>query len=1214
MALPEPPLPAPPKGGRHRYPGVRSFEEHDKTSFRGRSAATEELLLRVLSVRLLLQFAPSGVGKTSLLNAGLFPRLRPHDYFPFIVRLNLASETLTQSVRRAMLDAAKSCGLRDPVIPENEPDLWLLLAGTQLWSDDLQLLTPVLVFDQFEEVFTLRDEAFRKTFGDDIGDLAAGQRRKTGADATADGNVAAPPLKIIISLREEYLGKLEEFSTSVPSLFHERLRLPPLSAAEAREAIVEPARLPGTDWATPAFGYTPACLDFLIDFVDGLAATVRLIEPLTLQLVCQQAENLVSQRTLAAGVPTLLSESDFGGQAGLERLVRNYYLQELGKLADASTRRRARQMFEEGLLDPAGKRLMLEQGEIERMYRLDTKALRSLVASSLLRREPRNESVFYEISHDRLTDTIAKNRKLRVPRWIKATAAATLCVIFALAFLAGWAYQERQTAITARQQAEDALKLLLSENLVSRLREAGLTDALNDVLAKVQITSFGPAYALTLRHEGDLLRERATLPAARTKYEEALRVVDSLLARSEGADPELRSERARLLQRLASLQADTGEVSAAADSYATAMAEWAAVLAGDSSSPFDRLDAAEARIEQGGLRERMGRWEDAEAEYVEALKLASDVWNAASEDVQRGLADVRFEFGRAVQVYANAAQAMANLWADEPKARSALALAREALRLRPGSAQARQQYGHANVILARHLSGRGEVATTWSDEARRQFDEMAEIDPESRRLQGIRATHQIKLVEGLAICIEEQDCKKKPAPGELQQGLTTVVAAIGHLRWLAGQDPVNREWQGQVVSGLITQAKLLIASGQAPQARQVVDMALASARDNRVDKNDVEATSAIVDLLRAKATLFDSQGNAAAALSMLEEATAAMKDLPESVPKVSHYYGLLIASQKASLLAKLKRQSEVQQANAAIDELLRKLGDPWGEKSRRASALNAEGWRLREEAQRLEGAAHVDKAREALVKLKAAVLEDPFEPNYWSNLTRAHTGIAEAFSVRVAGLPAPAAAASAAAGEEAAATIALKNEWQAALGSAVASAWMARVLSPEQADTNARGDLYGARLALTMFLRDQSSGQNLLPLLEHALSDAKEMARQRPGDAYALFLLADANAALGSLRWEAHSEGWEESLRTALAFGEQTAEREPRNGDHRVWLSGWRKYLADLLKERKREEEARASYRQALADCRAGLQLIKKYRPASSTPGCLEDLKSAGYQ
>jgi len=101
---------------RQRYPGVRSFQEPDRIRFFGRSKATEELLLRVLSVPLLLQFAPSGAGKTSLLNAGLFPKLRPHGYLPANIRLNRSEETVVQAVTRSLRDAAQRAGLEDPVI------------------------------------------------------------------------------------------------------------------------------------------------------------------------------------------------------------------------------------------------------------------------------------------------------------------------------------------------------------------------------------------------------------------------------------------------------------------------------------------------------------------------------------------------------------------------------------------------------------------------------------------------------------------------------------------------------------------------------------------------------------------------------------------------------------------------------------------------------------------------------------------------------------------------------------------------------------------------------------------------------------------------------------------------------------------------------------------------------------------------------------------
>ena len=396
----------------HRYPGVRSFQEPDSLKFFGRRRATEELLLRVLSVRLLLQFAPSGAGKTSLLNAGLFPRLRPHGYFPVMIRLNRAEESLMESTIRSLNAAAESLRLNDPEIPRHAEDLWTLFSRVRLWTPDLQLLAPVLVFDQFEEIFTLRDDAFRRNFASEIGELSRG--RRVGADAPEG---PPPDVKIIISLREEYLGALEEMTVAIPELFRERLRLMPLTAEEGREAIVEPARLDG-EWQSPPFAFEPACVDSLIDFIDGVSERVHIIEPLTLQLVCQRAEEIVAARSNEVAPPRLTLE-DFGGADGLERLVHSYYKTQLEKLPDRATRKRAAAMFERGLLDSTGKRLMLQQDEIAREYGLNDAVLAQLVESRLLRREPRHESIFYEISHDRLTDVIATHRSARLPGWAR---------------------------------------------------------------------------------------------------------------------------------------------------------------------------------------------------------------------------------------------------------------------------------------------------------------------------------------------------------------------------------------------------------------------------------------------------------------------------------------------------------------------------------------------------------------------------------------------------------------------------------------------------------------------------------------------------------------------------------------------------------------------------------------------------------------------------
>jgi hypothetical protein len=158
---------------RSRYPGTQPFTEslEDQVRFFGRDREGEQLYLRVLSVPLLLQFAKSGLGKTSLLQASLFPRLRKRPFLPVMVRLNGRKESLVDAVARSFNEACKAEGLEVPQIQKD--GLWELLSTALVWRDDL-LLTPVLVFDQFEEVFTLRDMSFRDELAHEVAALSTG--------------------------------------------------------------------------------------------------------------------------------------------------------------------------------------------------------------------------------------------------------------------------------------------------------------------------------------------------------------------------------------------------------------------------------------------------------------------------------------------------------------------------------------------------------------------------------------------------------------------------------------------------------------------------------------------------------------------------------------------------------------------------------------------------------------------------------------------------------------------------------------------------------------------------------------------------------------------------------------------------------------------------------------------------------------------------------
>jgi hypothetical protein len=407
---------------RSRYPGTRPFSDSpdDQARFFGREAEGEQLYLRVLSVSLLLQFASSGLGKTSLLLASLFPRLRRKPYLPVMVRLAAPKERLVDAVARSFEQACRAENLEFPEVRKD--GLWELLSTTLVWRRNL-LLTPVLVFDQFEEVFTLRDMAFRDELAKELGALTVGvpPERLRSEQPSAPAQLKVPPdVKIIISLREDYLGALEEFSSAIPNLFLERLRLEPLSKVAAREAIVKAAKLVAKQgeesfWAPP-FELDESVLELMLQYLQGESGV---IEPFTLQLLCRHAEAIAQSKARTSEGWVHLSLPDFNGGKDFEQVLKNFYQDALAKVEEKlgkSERSNAEELCEHGLLDREGRRLILEEGQIHDVFGVDAETLSILGQERVIRRELRLESTFYEISHDRIAESIYQYRRNRLPR------------------------------------------------------------------------------------------------------------------------------------------------------------------------------------------------------------------------------------------------------------------------------------------------------------------------------------------------------------------------------------------------------------------------------------------------------------------------------------------------------------------------------------------------------------------------------------------------------------------------------------------------------------------------------------------------------------------------------------------------------------------------------------------------------------------------------
>src|SRR5262245_45973882 len=87
------------------WPGLEPFTEAASEYFRGRSNEVAELLERVRANTLTVLLGRSGLGKTSLLQAGLFPRLRRDGFLPVYVRLEYTARApaLGAQVKAAMV-------------------------------------------------------------------------------------------------------------------------------------------------------------------------------------------------------------------------------------------------------------------------------------------------------------------------------------------------------------------------------------------------------------------------------------------------------------------------------------------------------------------------------------------------------------------------------------------------------------------------------------------------------------------------------------------------------------------------------------------------------------------------------------------------------------------------------------------------------------------------------------------------------------------------------------------------------------------------------------------------------------------------------------------------------------------------------------------------------------------------------------------------------
>ena len=480
----------PPLDAQNPWPGLAAFTEGDHDFFRGREREADELARLVRRERLTVLFGRSGLGKSSLLGAGLFPRLRQDLHLPVYLRVGYAARaTPRQQVWDALAAACARASLQAPP-PEPDETLWAYFhrAGAGFWNPRRRPLLPVLVFDQFEELFTLGqlDAAGRvaaAAFVDELADLVENRpsealRRQLDADPARSAGIdfERRGCKVLLSFREDFLAEMEGLRGRMPSLMRNRFRLLPMDGTQARAvvdaggALVAPGvgeRIIGLAWRNKAEAPAPEEADRIE------------VDPALLSVICSE----LNRRRQASGAAVI--EAGLLDSAEREILV-DFYERSMQGLDPG-----VRHFVEDELITAAGYRDSFAHDDALARPGVTAQALDSLVAARLLRLDERFGVRRLELTHDVLTRVVMDSRDRRRER------------------------EAREQAERERAQAEHAAAL--AQARLRRSRRVSVAMGLLAVVSMAAIGLFADAFWWAKKNELPVDSMR-TLQCFRTGY------------------------------------------------------------------------------------------------------------------------------------------------------------------------------------------------------------------------------------------------------------------------------------------------------------------------------------------------------------------------------------------------------------------------------------------------------------------------------------------------------------------------------------------------------------------------------------------------------------------------------------------------------------------------------------------------------------------------
>ncbi len=360
--LTRPDIPAAP------YKFLLPFGLQDQDIFFGRDEAIDDLYDTLFQARLTVLHARSGAGKSSLLNAGLGPRLVDRRYLPIFARTynDPVSAIVNEIIKRGKPSPVRPW----PALPLRD---FLHLVVENMGRRVPEL---VIILDQFEEIFTR---------------VHTSEERLIYAEALADCiEDDGLPLRFVFAIRGDFFSQLAEFEERLPYIFDNRFYLKPMKAGEVQAAITGPVRE-----VDRAITYDETLLETLLEVL----ARDEMDLP-ELQILCTHLYDVAKRQGLSRIDPELYEEA--GGAGG----ILGGYLEEALVKFPLEQRQVAWRVLTE-LVDSLGQRRIVTQREMHQQIDCPEELLKAvltrLVQSRLVQRAEGDQ---YDLAHDYLTTTI----------------------------------------------------------------------------------------------------------------------------------------------------------------------------------------------------------------------------------------------------------------------------------------------------------------------------------------------------------------------------------------------------------------------------------------------------------------------------------------------------------------------------------------------------------------------------------------------------------------------------------------------------------------------------------------------------------------------------------------------------------------------------------------------------------------------------------------